>query len=183
MNRFDHINHADGHPRSSSRQSEPVIIHEDNEDEYDEMHTYDHAIRRTAPVVPRIAPIARPSTANATHSTFHAIATPRPTLLFAIASDDVAQVRRVLENGEARPSDQVGPQSALAFTLTNDKLAHKIDIVKALLAHGADPATLKNPETNPPQYPQGENRSNKSPSSLPNVQFDNLLEDVDPATR
>ncbi|KAI6045623.1 P-loop containing nucleoside triphosphate hydrolase protein [Pisolithus marmoratus] len=79
----------------------------------------------------------------------HAIATPKPTLLFAIASDDVEQVRKVLDSGEAGPNDSVGPQSALAFTLTNDKLARKNDIVKVLLAYGADPSALRNPALNP----------------------------------
>jgi len=79
----------------------------------------------------------------------HAIAMPKPTLLFAIASDDVNQVRQVLESGEAGPNDQVGPQSALAFTLTNDQLSHKNEIVKALLAYGADPSALRNRSLNP----------------------------------
>jgi hypothetical protein len=69
------------------------------------------------------------------------IVTPRPTLMFAIASDDVEQVRQVLESGDADPNDSFGPQSALAFTLTNDKLTKKLDIVKTLLAYGADPTT------------------------------------------
>ncbi|ETW86210.1 hypothetical protein HETIRDRAFT_438656 [Heterobasidion irregulare TC 32-1] len=70
--------------------------------------------------------------------------------MFAIASDDVEEVRRVLESGEAGPNDQLGPQSALAFTLTNDRLMHKMEIVKELLAYGANPASLHNPEMNPP---------------------------------
>jgi hypothetical protein len=74
----------------------------------------------------------------------HAIATPRPTLMFAIASDDVSQVQRVLESGEANPNDQVGPQSALKFALTSDQLTNRLEIVKTLLAYGADPAGLKN---------------------------------------
>jgi len=131
-------------------------------------------------MVPRTAPLVRPATAV---PTVHAIATPRPSLLFAIASDDVAQVRRVLESGEARPSDQVGPQSALAFTLTNDKLTHKIDIVKTLLAYGADPATLKNPEENPPQFLPSEDRSDQDGDLSSTSQFDKLLEGLDPATR
>jgi hypothetical protein len=108
----------------------------------------------------------------------HAIATPPPTLLFAIASDDVAQVRRVLENGDAGPNDQVGPQSALAFTLTNDKLYHKIEIVKALLAFGADPSALKNPESNPP--PRSVMSGHGSPEA---TTLATTLEGMDPATR
>ena len=93
----------------------------------------------------------RAAIANARHFTqththrqpSHAIATPRPTLMFAIASDDVSRVRRVLESGEADPNDQVGPQSALKFALTNEQLTNRLDIVKTLLAYGADPAGLK----------------------------------------
>lgn len=106
----------------------------------------------------------------------HAIATPKPNLLFAIASDDVDQVRQVLENGEAGPNDSVGPQSALAFTLTNDKLAHKQEIVKALLAYGANPAALRNPTLNPaPRIEEGDGPSGPPPETT--------LEGMDPATR
>jgi len=66
--------------------------------------------------------------------------------MFAIASDDVEQVRQVLESGDADPNDCVGPQSALAFTLTNDKLTKKLDIVKTLLAYGANPTVTKKME-------------------------------------
>ena len=77
------------------------------------------------------------------------VVTPRPTLMFAIASDDVEQVRQVLESGDADPNDCFGPQSALAFTLTNDKLTKKLDIVKTLLSYGADPTTAKKVEPPP----------------------------------
>jgi hypothetical protein len=142
-----------------------------------EMHKHNPVIRRTVPARPLDLRIVRPATAGAERSTFHATATPRPTLMFAIASDDVGQVRRVLESGEVKPSDQIGPQSALAFALTNDRLRHKIDIVKTLLAYGADPASLKNPDANPPQYQQNDTGVT-SPSP-----FDALLEGLDPATR
>jgi len=106
----------------------------------------------------------------------HAIATPKPTLLFAIASDDVDQVRQVLENGEAGPNDSVGPQSALAFTLTNDKLTHKQEIVKALLAYGANPSALRNPTLNPaPRIEGGDEPSGPPPETT--------SEGMDPATR
>ena len=81
------------------------------------------------------------------------VVTPRPTLMFAIASDDVEQVRQVLESGDADPNDCLGPQSALAFTLTNDKLTKKLDIVKALLSYGADPTTAKKLEPPPNSSP------------------------------
>jgi hypothetical protein len=106
----------------------------------------------------------------------HAIATPKPTLLFAIASDDVDQVRQVLESGEAGPNDSVGPQSALAFTLTNDKLAHKQEIVKALLAYGANPTALQNPTLNPAPRIEGGDEPSGPPSET-------TLEGMDPATR
>lgn len=73
-----------------------------------------------------------------------------PSLMFAIASDDAKSVRRALEHGHADPNESMGPQSALAFALTNERLSHKLDIVKVLLAYGADPAALRNPELNPP---------------------------------
>ena len=87
-----------------------------------------------------------------TLSNVHAIATPKPTLLFAIASDDVAEVERVLASGEAQPNDDVGPQSALEFALRNDRLIHRTEIVKALLAYGADPSALPS-ELREPQLP------------------------------
>ncbi|KAI8982900.1 P-loop containing nucleoside triphosphate hydrolase protein [Trametes punicea] len=104
----------------------------------------------------------------------HAIATPRPTLLFALASDDVEEVRRVLESGEARPNDDVGPQSALAFTLANDQLKNKMAMVKLLLAYGADASALRNAEED-----EGEDHSPTS-GSRP---VSKLLQSADPATR
>ncbi|KIJ69195.1 hypothetical protein HYDPIDRAFT_80407 [Hydnomerulius pinastri MD-312] len=114
--------------------------------------------------------------ASALAAPVHAIATPKPTLLFAIASDDVEQVRQVLESGEAGPNDPVGPQSALAFTLTNDKLAHKNEIVKALLAYGANPSALQNPALNPAARPEADGQ----PSGPP---LETTFEGMDPATR
>ena len=104
----------------------------------------------------------------------HAIATPRPTLLFALASDDVREVRRALESGEAGPNDDVGPQSALAFTLANDQLKNKMQMVKMLLAYGADTSTLRDPETE-----EQEERSSQRGSG----RLSKLLANVDPATR
>ena len=104
----------------------------------------------------------------------HAIATPRPTLLFALASDDVEEVRRVLETGEAGVNDDVGPQSALAFTLSNPQLKNKMQMVKLLLAYGADTSVLHDPEEE-----EREERSSRPGSG----RLSKLLEDVDPATR
>ncbi|EGN95763.1 hypothetical protein SERLA73DRAFT_113458 [Serpula lacrymans var. lacrymans S7.3] len=95
--------------------------------------------------------------------------------MFAIASDDVEQVRQVLESGDAGPNDQVGPQSALAFTLTNDRIINKVDIIKALLSYGADPGALKNPDFNPPQH-----GTEAAPLNTPHA---TTLDGMDPATR
>jgi len=95
------------------------------------------------PVPSTITNSSRPTLTHTRRQPSHAIATPRPTLMFAIASDDVSQVQQVLDNGEANPNDQVGPQSALKFALTNDQLTNRLEIVKTLLAYGADPAGLR----------------------------------------
>ncbi|KAG2352430.1 hypothetical protein BDR07DRAFT_1478237 [Suillus spraguei] len=106
---------------------------------------------------------------------------PKPTLLFAIVSDDVNEVRQVLESGEARPSDQVSPQSALTFTLTNDKLSHKNEIVKAMLAYGAYPSALQNPELNPSA--QASSEESEGVSGSHSQTGETMPEGMDPATR
>lgn len=65
-------------------------------------------------------------------------ATPRPDLLFAIAADDPDAVRRVLEDGAADVNDAAGPQSALSFAMTNKSLKKRVEIVRTLLAFGAN---------------------------------------------
>jgi len=71
-----------------------------------------------------------------------------------------------------------GPQSALAFTLNNDRLTRKLDIVKTLLAFGADPAALKDPALNPPHRTESsENLAQSSPPPSTSI------EEMDPATR
>jgi len=77
--------------------------------------------------------------------------------MFAIASDDVEQVKRVLESG-MNPNEEVGPQSALEFALTNDGLVNKLEIVKTLLAYGADPAPVKKLGGPPPARAQEEEK-------------------------
>lgn len=148
--------------------------------EEDDKNSFNETIRNGRPVTPYSAPI--PHRASVMSSSMHAIATPPPTLLFAIASDDVKQVRRVLESGKAGPNDHAGPQSALAFTLTNEKLKNKVEIVKALLAFGADPSVLNKPELNPPQRP-GSSLSNHSGTDDVLAPQSTLLEGMDPATR
>lgn len=147
------------------------LVHNDEQDDVDECN---RTIRRSVSGLP-------PRSSSVLEAPVHAIATPKPTLLFAIASDDVNEVRQVLESGEAGPNDQVGPQSALAFTLTNDKLSHKNEIVKALLAYGADPSALRNPELNPSAQ-----ASSKGIEDVPGSHSqpgETTPEGMDPATR
>lgn len=165
-------NHPD---RPSSRFSEPTFGYEDDGDHHED-DTHDDTIRRPLPIVPHTAPVTR--AASVTRPPMYAIATPRPTLMFAIASDDVEQVRQVLENGDAGPNDAVGPQSALAFALTNDQLSHKMDIVKTLLAYGADPSVLKSREASPPVQGSG-----PDPTPVANNQVLPSSMEMDPATK
>ncbi len=125
------------------------------------------------------------------HSPVHAIATPRPTLIFAIASDDPAEVRRVLESGEASPNDDVGPQSALAFALTSGQLKHRTEIVKLLLAYGANPASVKTmgseggggTQTNYPRAEDEEGYVERDFEEEVKRKSVNPLDAADPATR
>lgn len=89
---------------------------------------------------PLSAPINR---STSSRSPSYSVIAPRPTLMFAIASDDVSEVARVLESGSASANDEAGPQSALAFALSSETLQHKLDIAKVLLAYGADPSNVK----------------------------------------
>ncbi|KAF8197537.1 P-loop containing nucleoside triphosphate hydrolase protein [Pholiota molesta] len=98
--------------------------------------------------------------------------------MFAIASDDVEQVRQVLASGDAGPNESVGPQSALEFTLTNDKLTNKLEIVKALLAYGADPAVAKNLEI-PSSKVSASGQEDEDTQDQPRP----LMEEMDAATR
>ncbi|KAH9928488.1 P-loop containing nucleoside triphosphate hydrolase protein [Epithele typhae] len=178
------------HSRSDSRLSEPPdSFDERREDEYYEYAEADEediTIRRPASALDHTPGIfasqqqthrqsRRRSSFFPAPSPVHAIATPRPTLLFALASDDVDAVRRVLESGEARPNDDVGPQSALAFTLANGQLKHRTEMVKLLLAYGADTAALRDAEA--------ETRDEDAGAPPGASRLSNVLENLDPATR
>ena len=162
------------HSRLPSRLSEPCHDQSDGDEENDTYHRrdiYDVTIRRP---VPHTAPVA------GAPAVFHQpIVMPRPTLMFAIASDDVEQVRQVLESGDADPNNSFGPQSALAFTLTNDKLTKKLDIVKTLLAYGADPTTAKNME--PPYSSPAEGQTPELSAGV--VPGSSVVDGMDFATR
>jgi hypothetical protein len=122
----------------------------------------DATIRRPLSILPppHSAPLAARGGGRISPFPSNAPVTPRPILSFAIASDDAEQVQRVLESGDAKPDDSVGPTSALIFTLTNDQLTKKLDIVKTLLAFGADPSpAVQEAETETAADGQGESSS------------------------
>jgi hypothetical protein len=166
----------DSYSRPSSRLSEPFdaipehdAVSDDGSDGPDATTTMRRSLRIDIP---------RTTTAPSSLIGHDAPATPAPSLMFAIASDSADAVRAVLETGEAGPNDDVGPQSALAFALTNGRLAHRLDIVKALLAYGADPAALRDPARNPPHREDAE-RDGMFVSPPPETS----LEAMDPATK
>ena len=184
-------------PRSDSRLSEPIESFDERQEDdyygYDGADQADETIRRpisSAPpardhsifAVQQTIEQRRQSTLSAAQShrnsliiePVHAIATPRPTLLFALASDNLEEVRRVLESGEANINDDAAPQSALAFTIANNQLKNKMQMVKLLLAYGADTSVLRDPEED-----EREERSSRRGSG----RLSRLLENVDPATR
>ena len=90
------------------------------------------------------------------------------------------EVRRVLESGEASANDNAaGPQSPLTFALTATQLKHRKDIVKLLLAHGANTSSLNLPEG-------GSQRASMSSSQMDAQDAaarEDVLASVDPATR
>ncbi|KAL6300184.1 P-loop containing nucleoside triphosphate hydrolase protein [Sparassis latifolia] len=168
--------------RSDSRLSEPSVLyetaeesdHSEGDDRFED--TFQRPASSFAPV-PFSAPAqSRPQ--SILRSPVHAIATPRPTLLFALASDNVEEVQRVLESGEAGPNDNVGAQSALAFTLTSSQLQHKMEMVKLLLAYGADPSVLKGFAS---AHAHGSSSEHGSESSSP--AHASVLDQFDAATR
>lgn len=125
----------------SDRDIQPIDEKDDQYENQCHKGENDHPHQHTTPSPippPHIAPVQRIS-----RPFYHAISTAKPTLMFAVASDDVAEVKRVLESGDVGPSDKVGPQTALEFALTNEHLQHKMEIVKMLLAYGADPRDVK----------------------------------------
>ena len=129
--------------RLPTRPLHNTIVPPHAQSEYSTPHLRSAPVFSKDPGSSTIANSRRPTQTHTRRQPSHAIATPRPNLMFAIASDDVSQVQRVLDSGEADPNDQVGPQSALKFALTNNQLTNRLEIVKTLLAYGADPAGLR----------------------------------------
>lgn len=88
----------------------------------------------------RISP--RPQTPSTAAS---ATASSAQHLFFALASDSPTHVSKLLNSGQADANDTAGPNDlpALVFSLANDQLKNKTEIVKTLLAHGADPSVVQ----------------------------------------
>ena len=166
------------HSRQPSRISGTSHDREGADDSTDAFRhdAYDETLRQP----PHTAPVSR--TPSDSQQPPRAIETPRPTLMFAIASDDVEQVKQVLQSGEVNPNEAVGPHSALAFTLTNDKLTNKLEIVKALLAYGADPESVR--RTKPPGHEAGDelNEENEETKEVSQTRKA-LVDELDHATR
>lgn len=166
--------------RAPSRASEPSLYRIDEQE-----HGYTEKIttRELAQIVPHSAPPISQYSSRMVPAV-HAIATPKPTLFFAIASDKVDEVRNVLESGHAGPNEAIGPQSALEFALTNDQLTHKTEIVKLLLAYGANPRVARNQIVK--QSPTNVDPRTKTELAEPNsspVVNTTILDGVDAATR
>ncbi|KAL4263752.1 AAA+ ATPase domain-containing protein [Pleurotus pulmonarius] len=174
------------HIRSSSIFSEPTGLYDLDEDptitedgvlEYQD--SQDEQICRPLQT-PNTAPPTRPPSIM---DSPHAIGTPSPNLIFAIASDDVDQVRQALTHGDTNPNERLGPQSALAFTVTNDALENKLSIVKTLLAHGADPRGLEQEVQKTGSRRGSKDESYDSSESTAASTETGGLEQLDPATR
>jgi hypothetical protein len=186
----------DEYPRSQSRLSQPGIrpIDEEDDDDYDEHEIrdqnseYDEDVNGEAYVSPSAFPLpphSAPIVPQNDRPFYHAVSAAKPTLMFAIASDDIAEVKRVLESGEASPNDAVGPQTALEFALTNDQLLNKMEIVKTLLAYGADPRVVKQPNaTVAPRSASAVIQGAASEiSQEPPAPVASLMDDIDPALK
>jgi signal transduction histidine kinase len=151
--------------------------HSGNEEANPNEHTY----RQFNPP-PHSAPVVQ----QMDRPFYHAVSTAKPTLMFAIASDDVAEVRRVLESGDAGANDAVGPQTALEFAMTNDQLLNKMEIVKTLLAYGADPRVLKQPNATVARRRASVVMEAATPGvakEAGETQVGSLMDDIDPALR
>ncbi|KAG8776075.1 hypothetical protein FRC12_001112 [Ceratobasidium sp. 428] len=101
-----------------------------------------HRDRRSLTPAARFGGGSRPG--SPTLSTQSVISQTKPLLFFAIAKNSAQEVERLLQEGEVQPNDKAGPDDlpALAFALSNEQLSDKTQIVKSLLSHGADPASV-----------------------------------------
>ena len=86
----------------------------------------------------------------------------------------------MLESDCVNVNEAVGPQSALTFTLTNEKLSNKLEIVKTLLAYGADPSSLKKKSV---QIPGLEDTTDEDKARKELDTKSAVVDDLDYATR
>ncbi|KAH6902298.1 hypothetical protein BKA70DRAFT_1306365 [Coprinopsis sp. MPI-PUGE-AT-0042] len=133
-----------------------------------------HQQERAPSTIKQSTPAAHQRAPSTVKQSTFTIEDTKPALMFAIASDDVEQVRQVLESGEADPNECVGPQAALAFALSNENLTNKLDIVKMLLAFGADPKVLQDGQPSGLAPAEGEEQA-----PAQNI----VMDAMDPATR
>lgn len=86
---------------------------------------------------------------------------------------------RILASGEAHPDDRAGPDDlpALVFSLANDQLKNKTEIVKTLLSHGADPSVVEHLVS----LDEGDEQQDSSFSEFPLSQ--KIKEGMNPAIR
>ena len=70
---------------------------------------------------------------------------------------------------------------ALAFTLANDQLKNKMQMVKLLLAYGADTAALRDPEAEARE--EREQQQQGAGAARNSGRLSKVLEHLDPATR
>ncbi|KAG8927338.1 hypothetical protein FRC02_008299 [Tulasnella sp. 418] len=160
-----------GISHSSSTPSLSNISEKDKSDTKRGSHRYSKSYTRqptsaTLPTIegspnhaPRTAPLSSSATFSppglsaslASHSRSSSIAsngtnTDRPLLFWALASDNIEEVERLLASGEASANDKAGPLDlpALVFAMENDGLKNRTEMVKMLLEYGADPAALAN---------------------------------------
>lgn len=136
--------------QSLPRLLEPELSEEQESDD-ESNEDLDRTIRRALPTAPLPQPLSNPEPER--ESVRASISAPvsasgytsaKPTLLFAIASDDAEEVQKALQEegpGSLDVNDAIGPndQSAMAFMLMNDQLKNKLPILKVLLGHGANP--------------------------------------------
>ncbi|KAF7337863.1 C3H1-type domain-containing protein [Mycena venus] len=122
-------------PLQHSWQTAPDAAASSQNPDEDDGSNNDTTIRRRIPPAPIHIPPTHPTSPMRAASALAFVhpATPRPTLLFAIASDDPEAVR---------PGE-----SALQFTLANKQLSNRFEIARVLLAFGAQDGAEEVPGT------------------------------------
>lgn len=101
----------------------------------------------------------------------------RPQLLFAIASDKPETVEDLLATGKSTVNEMADSGTdLLEFTVSNNNLKHKTQIVKTLLKYGADPAILTRHEKRRCSVDQELKQGKSSPEVLVNKHMNAAME-------